>query len=151
VLDIGASNVELVRELQPGPDVDVAQLFRDDEMWAAFADAAASFFDRNFECVLGGGDHDPFGGAAYVGQDGLRAGWLDWLAPWASYRTEIEEVIDVGERVLVLIRDFGRREGSEQEVEVIGAAVWTVGDGKVARAEFYADRAEALKAVGLPE
>jgi hypothetical protein len=32
----------------------------------------------------------------YVGLDGFRATWRDWLAPWASYRTEIEELIDVG-------------------------------------------------------
>ena len=31
-----------------------------------------------------------------------------------------------------------------------GSPVYLVRDGKVARAEVYADRAEALEAVGLP-
>lgn len=46
-------------------------------------------------------------------------------------------------------RDLGRREGSTQEVELLGAAVWTIRNGKIVRAEFYPDRAEALEAVGL--
>jgi ketosteroid isomerase-like protein len=85
----------------------------------------------------------------YTGLEGLRASWLDWLAPWATYRVEIEEVIDCGEQVLMLVHDFGRRDESTEEVKSNNAAVWTVRDGKVARAEFYADRAWALKAVGL--
>lgn len=39
----------------------------------------------------------------------MRTGWLDWLAPWVQYRTEVENVLDAGDRVLVLTRDFGRR------------------------------------------
>ena len=34
---------------------------------------------------------------------------------------------------------------------MIAAAVWTVRDGKVARVEFYTDRAAALEAIGLEE
>jgi ketosteroid isomerase-like protein len=68
-----------------------------------------------------------------------------------TYRTEIEEGIDLGDRVLLRLRDFGRRAGSSQEVKLTAAAVWTVHGGKVARIDFYATRAEALKAVGLAE
>jgi len=81
----------------------------------------------------------------------LRACWLDWLAPWASYRTEIAELIDVGERVVVLVRDYGKREADAPEVELRGAAIWTVRGGRIVRAESYADRAEALASVGLAE
>jgi ketosteroid isomerase-like protein len=76
---------------------------------------------------------------------------LDWLAPWATYRAEAEEVIDCGDRVLVLRSVFGRLEGSAEEVTLTGAAVFTVRDGKIARIEGYADRDQALKAVGLEE
>jgi hypothetical protein len=44
---------------------------------------------------------------------------LDWIAPWATYRIETEEVIDLGERVVVLNHDRGRREGSTHELEVV--------------------------------
>ncbi len=142
---MSTQNVKLVLGLQPAPDVDLAQLFRDDAMWALTVEAWAPIFHPDFECTL------PLFGTAetFVGREGHRAAYLDWMAPWATYRVEIEEAIDLGDRVLLLNRGFGRHEGSQAEVENASAAVWTVRDGKIARAEFYADRAEALKAVGL--
>jgi ketosteroid isomerase-like protein len=68
-----------------------------------------------------------------------------------TYRAEVQEAVDLGDRVLVLVRDYARRRGSEAEPESNDAAVWTVRDGKVARAEFYPDRDEALRAVGMEE
>jgi ketosteroid isomerase-like protein len=139
-------NVELVRQLQPGPDMDLAHVVRDERLVTAWIEAVAPFFHSDFECALRWIDTDP---TTYPGLGGMRTGWLDWLAPWVQYRTEVEDVLDAGDRVLVLTRDFGRREGSTQEVELLGAAVWTIRNGKIVRAEFYPDRAEALEAVGL--
>jgi ketosteroid isomerase-like protein len=140
-------NVELVLGLQPAPDVDLARRFRDDSMWAATLEASGPIFHPDFEFTL------PLFGTSetHLGGEGQRAAYLDWLAPWATYRVEIEEAIDLGDRVLLLNRGFGRHEGSQAEFENASAALWTVRDGKIARAEFYADRAEALKAVGLAE
>jgi ketosteroid isomerase-like protein len=87
----------------------------------------------------------------FVGLEGLRALWLDWLEPWESYRVEVEDVIDAGDDAVVLVRDFGRRAGMTVEVSVVGGAVWTVRDGRVARVAFYLNRSEALKAVGMEE
>jgi len=140
------ANVDLVRRLQPGPHVDLAAMFRSDDAFRELAEANAPLLDSDFEGVFGVEEAPE---SSYVGIDGLRAVWIDWLAPWATYRTEIEELIDAGERVVVLVRDFGRREQSVQEVELITAAVWTVRDGKIARADFYRDRPSAFKAVGL--
>ena len=89
------------------------------------------------------------GPTTYAGLDGLRDAWLDWTAPWAAYRTEIERLIDAGDRVVVLVRDFGRRVGGAYEVAFSAATVWSVRDGKVVRAEFFPDRALALEAAGL--
>ena len=138
-------NVDLVWSLQPGREVDLGRLFRDDERWATFAEAAAPFYRPDFQCwgdVLGGG-------SAGTGLDGLRGFWLDWLPPWATYATEPQQAIDLGERVLVLSRSFGRLEGSTREVQEDPAAVWTVDGGMIARVEFYPERAAALRAVGL--
>jgi len=85
------------------------------------------------------------------GLEGLRAVWLEWLEPWESYRVEIEELIDAGTDVIVLTRDYGRRPGMTAEVSILAAAVWTMQEGKVARANFYPDRAAALEAAGLQE
>src|SRR5689334_24755258 len=55
-------------------------------------------------------------GVRFVGLEGLRAAWLDWLEPWESYRVEVEDVIDAGDDAVVLVRDFGRRAGVTAEV-----------------------------------
>jgi ketosteroid isomerase-like protein len=126
--------------------VDLAQLFRDDAIWAATSEGLSNLAHPDFECVQSWIGAEP---TTYSGVNGLREAWLDWLAPWATYRTEIQDVIDCGEQVLVLVLDFGRREGSTDEIRLFGSAVWTVRDGKIARVQFYPDRTEALKAVGL--
>jgi ketosteroid isomerase-like protein len=146
VLDIGASNVDLVQSLQPDPEVDFAQVFRDDDMWAALGEARGAYHPEVESVRPGLPD-----GKTYTGLDGLRDMWLEWLAPWRSYRVEAEDVIDLGDRVLVLAHVFGRLEGSQAEVRNTVASVFTVRDGKIARVEFYLERAEALKAVGLEE
>jgi ketosteroid isomerase-like protein len=138
-------NVELVRRLQVAPDVDLVALFRDDAR-AETLETVAPLFDPDFTCRLALPDS-----REHAGLHGLREAWLEWLEPWASYRTEIEDVIDAGDSVVVLTRDYGRRPGTEAEVRVLGAAVWTMRDGKIVRAEFYGDRDEALKAAGLSE
>ena len=79
----------------------------------------------------------------------MRKNWLDWLEPWATYRTTIDELIDAREHVVVLFRDRGRRVDMETEVEIIGATIWTIRGGKVARIKHYSDRADALEAAGL--
>jgi ketosteroid isomerase-like protein len=58
---------------------------------------------------------------------------------------------EVGDRVLVFSRDFGKRPGLDTEVELKASAVWTVRDGRIARAEFFALRSDALRVVGLEE
>jgi ketosteroid isomerase-like protein len=60
-------------------------------------------------------------------------------------------VIDAGDEVVVLVRDYGRRAGMAVEVSMVGASVWTVRDGKIAKTAFYPNRSEALEAVGLSE
>jgi ketosteroid isomerase-like protein len=143
-------NVEIVKALfERLGEGDFTLFARDDDMWAAWSEAAVPFLHQDVESV----GRDPVvGGTSYLGLDGLRAMWLDWVAPWVTWRATVEEVIDLGDRVLVLSRAFGLLEGSRAEVEATGvASVWTVRDGKIARVEFYAVRADALEAVGLSE
>jgi ketosteroid isomerase-like protein len=143
-------DVEVVRRLLvPFEQGEIVPLFRDDAVSATLTAASAPFVTSDFECVF---VRDDVGRAAYSGLDGLRTAWLDWLLPWESYHAEIEDVIDAGAgRVLVLTRDYARPKGAEHEVNFIGAPVWTVRDGKVARIEFYWNRAEGLAAAGLAD
>ena len=136
------ANVAHVVGLQPAPTVDLAKLFRSDATLAALVDALDPDFGAVFVSTLLGKMTDR-------GVDDLREGWLEWLSPWEEYRTEIEEARDLGGRVFLLVRDFGRRKGSAEEVAHNGAAVWPLREDKVVRAEFYGDRTTAFEAVGL--
>ena len=138
-------NVDLVQRLHS--DVDIAHVIRNDDVWAAAVEAVGGFYHPDVESVRVGLPD----GKTYTGLDGLRDVWLEWLAPWTTYRMEPEDVIDLGDTVLLLAHVFGRLGGSQAEVENTVASVWTVRDGKIARVEFYVDRTEALKAVGLEE
>ena len=128
-------------------DIDYAEVYRDDSLWNEQAEAFGPIFHADLECV-----NHVFGSEKrYAGWDGLRAFMMDWTAPWATYRLENEKAIDLGEKVLLLNRDRGLREGSTQEVVGRIAAVFTIRDGKIVRIDAYTTHAEALEAVGLSE
>jgi hypothetical protein len=140
-------NVDLVLGLYPPPGADFVQLFGNDSRWAAQAEAMAPFMHDDFECA----QHEFGGVKRYFGLDGLRAILLDWMAPWATYVVELGEAIDLDDRVLLLNRDRGCRQGSTQEIRGHLGALWTICEGKLARLDAYTDRTDALKAVGLEE
>jgi ketosteroid isomerase-like protein len=141
-------NVDFVLgRIQPGPDVDFVPIFRDDDVWVAFTQAAAPYH-ADFEIVARG---LPGGDQTFTGLDGMRAAWLDWLAPWATYRAEVEEAVDLGERVLLLYHSFGRLEGSTEEIMDELASLWTVRDGKIVHVQFYETLPKALEAAGLAD
>jgi ketosteroid isomerase-like protein len=137
-------NVDLVNALIP-QGTDIAPLFRDDRAFAQVREALAPVITEDFENLV----FLPGQTRTDRGADGLRTNWLDWLEPWASYRVSVEEVIDLGGRVLVLSRHSGRRNDTEAEVEMVAAAILTFRDGRVARWEDYADRAAGLEAAGV--
>ena len=135
--------VEIVQALQPPGDI--AAFFRDDDTAAAAIEAATPLFEPDFEVVLVRSDLER---ATYRGFEGLRSAWIDWLIPWDGYRSEIEEVVDLGDRVALLTRDFGRRQGMEREVDIRGVAIYAFSGERISRIEFHFDRDEGLAAIG---
>jgi hypothetical protein len=142
---VSRENVELVLRFQPDPEADLARLFRDDAMWAAMAAGMAPFVDPEFECVNPGSP----GERTYKGIEGFRAFWLDWLAPWETYRAEVGEPFDCGDRVLVLAENFARPIGSSHEVHLSAGSVYVLRQARFVRYEGYLQPAEALRAVGM--
>jgi ketosteroid isomerase-like protein len=142
---MSAENAELVAALQPDPDVNLVELFRDDAAWANIAEALGPIWHDDVETVFVGTGQE----SRNRGVDGFRHTWVEWLAPWETYRAEITRVIDCGDEVLVITDDYGRKPGMTAEVRLVGAAVWTMREGRVAKARFYTDRQDALNDVGL--
>jgi ketosteroid isomerase-like protein len=89
--------------------------------------------------------------SSYRGPDGYRQSHADWLSAWGEFRFQPQELIDLGDRLLVLgqVRLRGHRSDLSLSEEV--AVLNTLdGDGKVVREQRYTSHAAALEAVGLP-
>jgi ketosteroid isomerase-like protein len=134
-----------VLRVYPAPDVDVVALVREEARWAPWRESVAAFFAHDAESVWPG---LPGGGKTFAGLDGLRTALLDWTGPWATYRTEVEEAIDCGDRVALLAPSFGRLADSGEEIRLDGASAWTVHDGKISQ-NYHSTRADGLRLVGL--
>jgi uncharacterized protein len=72
-----------------------------------------------------------------------------WFGEWDDYRFDVEEVIDAGDKTVVVVHDEGRSKTSGVKLERRHAEVWTVSEEKVVRVEAYDEKAQALEAVGL--
>jgi ketosteroid isomerase-like protein len=75
----------------------------------------------------------------------------EWLDTWDEHLFELEEVVEEGDRVVVLVHIKARGKGSGVETDVRFFAQFKVRDGKVAYIYDHEDRAEALEAAGLSE
>ena len=93
----------------------------------------------------------PEGEQVLVGRRGM-AEVIELLRDsWTSWRFEAEDVLDVGNCVVVLIRVVAEAAVSGLAFVQETAHVWTSRDGRLASIQIYRDRAQALEAVGLSE
>jgi ketosteroid isomerase-like protein len=96
-------------------------------------------------------DHDIMDAGEYRGHEGFRRWLTDWSSAWSNFSMDPEEFIDAGERVVVVLRMRATGRGSGVEVERQDAIIFEVRDDMVVRVDYYNNRAQALKAVGLEE
>ena len=84
---------------------------------------------------------------------GRRAALAFYRGLWESLGPDVrlEEIVDLGDRVLVRWRYVIRGEQSGVQGEECGSTLETFRDGRIILAEYFLDHAEALKAVGLEE
>jgi ketosteroid isomerase-like protein len=139
-------NVEIVKILQPS-NIELVAATSQENVFGGLPDMLfASDLESSFTADDGQTRLGPF-----YGVGGLAAAWRDWLEPWETYEIRAEEFLDAGDRVVAFVQVRGRTHRDGVAVEHAPAAVWTLLDGKVSAIEFYLDRGEALKAVGLAE
>ncbi len=74
-----------------------------------------------------------------------------WEEGFAAEQMVAEEIIDAGDRVVVVIQHHARGRITHIEFDQNFAMIWTFRDGRAVRMELYPTRAEALEAVGLSE
>ena len=82
------------------------------------------------------------------GHEGALQVASNWLSAFsAGYRTEIVEVQDYGDHVVVVEHNRGLGAESGVEIQHDLASVWTVQDGLIVRVRWFSKREDALKAV----
>jgi ketosteroid isomerase-like protein len=92
------------------------------------------------------------GPSVYRGHDGFRQLASEWTENFDEYSWEEERAIPVGDNVVVgLVYHQARIRGTGVPIRQQMGGVWTVRDGKVAKADFFLTWEEALEAAGLSE
>lgn len=128
----------------PRENLEMAQKFQ-----AAFnqggLEAAAEFLDEDVE--FSEPPEQP-GATTFYGLQQVLEGFGRWSETWASQRSEVERVIDLDDKVLVLHREtLLGRDGIEFEQPC--GTVFEIRAGKIVRFASYWNQSTALEAVGL--
>jgi ketosteroid isomerase-like protein len=92
--------------------------------------------------------HHVWDGRVFKGYEGT----LEWLSDtsetWAEYQQDLDEIVAVGDDVLVVVRISARGGGSGVPVAQVFAVVWTFDGARAVRARSFTSRDEALRALG---
>ena len=114
--------------------------------YAAFSSGAGldwSLIDPSIE-------HDQTKGlfldGVFYGPEGVRAALEEVESDWEGLSYELVEVVQLGDRVLVLLRMRARVRDSEAELDAQVAHVWEFRDGRAVRWDVYGDHASARQA-----
>jgi uncharacterized protein len=134
LITVSDGNLDIVRDLYDA--------WRSDEPEAA----PLAFLDDDFEYV----------NPAYAIHPGTRHGKDGWITAirnlsdsFESWRHVPGEMIDAGERVVVMTTFQACGRGSSVDLEKFEPHIWTLREGKVIRFQWFNDRDEALEAAGI--
>jgi ketosteroid isomerase-like protein len=120
----------------------------------AFTSNPSRFFgllDDNVELDARRQAHLPGAVLSGRGREVVERYCREYWGTWAGYSAEPQEYIEAGDHVVVEVRERGRGKGSGVPFETTHFQVWTIRDGRLVRWLLFADKAEALEAVGLSE
>jgi len=138
-------NVDLVASVFP-PRTDLAAIVRSQHPGAFLQ--RTEVIDPDLEVTFAGTQ----AGAppvTYEGLGGLVEGWQDWLIPYESYVIELEEALDAGDKVVMLVQVRARTSRDGVEIAHSPAAVWTIAAGTITAVTFFLDREQALAFAGI--
>jgi uncharacterized protein len=90
-------------------------------------------------------------GATYDGKAGFLEATADWTEDFSEWRVLPQEFVDLGDRVLVRVRQMAQGKSSGVRVEEDFWFLFEVTGTKVSKLSFYSRQADALEAAGLKE
>jgi hypothetical protein len=92
-----------------------------------------------------------FNPKVYEGYEGLREFYAESREVWEHVDLRVREIIEEGERYLVIADARSRGRGSGLEVDAEAVGIWTLADGRLARYRLLdpmrVDRDDALAAL----
>lgn len=122
--------------------------------------AFAAFNERDLDALVAGCTDDvewrliggfvDLMGAEHQGRDTLRRWFQDWIENLGG-RAELESLLEVDDRVVLLMRVVGAGEASGAATTHRTGQVFTFRDGQISAIDNYWEAGEALAAVGLAE
>ena len=115
-------------------------------------DMLEDYLRRDYEAALSAFAHDVevvtslerFHGLAGVVKEAKR-----WEEMWTDYRFEVDNLVDAGDKVVLLYHQGGKAKESGIALEERAAWVYTLREGKITRVEMFQDRQTALRAAGV--
>jgi ketosteroid isomerase-like protein len=90
-------------------------------------------------------------GATYQGKAGFLDATSDWTEDFSEWRVLPQDFVDLGDRVLVRVRQMAEGKSSGARVEEDFWFLFEISATKVSKLSFYSRRADALQAAGLSE
>ncbi len=90
-------------------------------------------------------------GATYDGKAGFLDATADWTEDFSEWRVLPQEFVDLGDRVLVRVRQMAQGKSSGVRVEEDFWFLFEVTGTKVSKLSFYSRQADALEATELAE
>ena len=91
------------------------------------------------------------GGGSYRGHDGVRSWWENLFGVWPDFKSEVDEVRDLGDMTVARVRMSGQGIASEAATD---ATSWVVTEWRGSKAiwmRVFQSETEALEAAGLRE
>jgi ketosteroid isomerase-like protein len=111
-------------------------------------DAFLALADRNVELTPLNLELE---GGSYLGHEGLRSFWKDYLAVFPDFSVELDEVRDLGDVTVARVRLRGHGTGSDVPFE---QPIWQVAEWRRRKCVWwhsFRSEADALEAAGLRE
>jgi ketosteroid isomerase-like protein len=112
-------------------------------------DAFAAHTSKDVAWLEVSGRPEGDGDSARYGRDRMRESLRSLFDAWESYHLEAERIEELGERVVVIVRETARGRASGVEIDGRWGYVLTVADGLIVRVEAYRDAEQALEVTGL--
>src|SRR2546421_11192397 len=100
------------------------------------------------EDVEGDFTHMPDGRVAH-GREGIREEVARWQLTWDSFETELEEAVDAGDLVMIVVRQSGVGKGSGMKTSIRYAQLFRLRGDEVVWMKTYLDVDEGRHAAGL--